>query len=127
MKNVMFFSNFDQEDLLAIDALHQLMPRKNLNITWVPIPSKKVSAASAAAIDGVVKYCMDKYPQYTFDVDSINPGSISEDYARITGTKNIDFIAVPNKKKNALARIFNPGIAHRLLFHSDMPMMVIPV
>lgn len=127
MKNVMFFSNFDQEDLLAIDALHQLMPRKNLNITWVPIPSKKVSAASAAAIDGVVKYCMDKYPQYTFDVDSINPGSISEDYARITGTKNIDFIAVPNKKKNVLARIFNPGIAHRLLFHSDMPMMVIPV
>lgn len=127
MKNVLFFSNFDQEDLLAIDALHLLLPQKSLNITWVPIPSKKINAASASAIDGVVRYCIEKYPQYSFDVDRVSPGSIAEDYARITKSKNIDFIAVPNKKKNALARIFNPGIAHRLLFHSDMPMMVIPV
>lgn len=127
MKNVLFFSNFDQEDLLAIDALHQLMPHAGLNIVWVPIPSKKIINASAATIDGVVRYCVDKYPQYYFDVDEIRPGNIGEDYSRIASSRAIDFIAVPNKKKNALARIFNPGIAHRLLFHSDMPMMVIPV
>lgn len=68
---------------------------------------------------------MSKYPQYTFDVDKVRPGNIAEDYARIAKSRHIDFIAVPNKKKNALARMFNPGIAHRLLFHSDMPMLVI--
>lgn len=127
MKNVLFFSNFDQEDLLAIDVLHQLLPQKSLNIVWVPIPSKKFANTSSSTIDGVVRYCIDKYPQYNFDVDEIRPGNISEDYSRIASARMIDFIAVPNKKKNALARIFNPGLAHRLLFHSDMPMMVIPV
>ncbi|MDE7025974.1 MAG: universal stress protein [Paramuribaculum sp.] len=127
MKNILFFSNFDQEDLLAIDALHQLLPQKSLDITLVPIPSKKFTVTSISTIDGVLKYFMSKYPQYTFDVDKVRPGNIAEDYARIAKSRHIDFIAVPNKKKNALARMFNPGIAHRLLFHSDMPMLVIPV
>lgn len=127
LKNVLFFSNFDQEDLLALEALHQLMPQKHLNVVLVPIPSKKISVNVDASIDGLIKYCVDKYKEYTFDVDKINTGKIDEDYARIVASRNIDLVAVPNKKKNALARMFNPGLAHRLLFHSDMPMMVIPV
>ncbi len=40
---------------------------------------------------------------------------------------NPDLIVVPNRKKNMLLRFFNPGLAHRILFHTDIPMMVIPV
>ena len=34
---------------------------------------------------------------------------------------------VPNKKKNVFARFFNPTLAHKILFHADIPMMTIPV
>ena len=40
---------------------------------------------------------------------------------------HIDLMVVPNRKKNVFARLFNPGIAHRVLFHFDIPMMVVPV
>ena len=53
--------------------------------------------------------------------------SITEDFRKIQNRQKIDLIVVPNKKKNVFARFFNPSLAHRLLFHSDITMMVIPV
>ncbi len=126
-KNVLFFSNFDQEDLIALEALSKLLPDRKLNITFVPIPSKKLSDNLDSTMNNLVKYCTEKYKGYRFEVDRMRSSNIDQEYARISGEHNIDLISVPNKRKNALARMFNPGIAHRLLFHSDMPMLVIPV
>jgi nucleotide-binding universal stress UspA family protein len=49
------------------------------------------------------------------------------DFDRLQLQNSFDLIVVPNKKKNLLSRVFNPGLAHRLLFHADIPMLVIPV
>ena len=38
-----------------------------------------------------------------------------------------DLIVVPNKKKNVFSRLFNPSLAHKILFAADIPMLVIPV
>ena len=53
--------------------------------------------------------------------------TVTDDFEKIQKRRHIDLIVVPNKKKNIFARFFNPSLAHRLLFHSDIPMMVIPV
>lgn len=123
---ILFFSNFDQADLLALDSLFKLIPATSVEVKLVKIPSKK-DAADNASMRGLLEYCTKRYPTRTFSTDTLAPSSIDDDYARITATGKIDLIAVPNKKKNIFARLFNPGIAHRLLFHSDIPMMVIPV
>ena len=34
---------------------------------------------------------------------------------------------IPNKKKNIFARLFNPSVAHKILFLTDTPMLVVPV
>ncbi len=39
----------------------------------------------------------------------------------------IELIVVPTPHKNIFARLFNPSLAHKLLFHSDIPMLSIPV
>ena len=40
---------------------------------------------------------------------------------------HVDLIAVPNRKRNIVSRLFNPSIAHKVLFQSDVPMIVVPV
>lgn len=125
--NVVFFSNFDQEDILALDALFHLMPISPMNVILVRLPSKKVPSDSDRALNTLKEYCTTHYPQHHFSIDTISITNIDEEFGRISETHNINLITVPSKKKNVFARLFNPGIAHRLLFHSDIPMMVIPV
>lgn len=128
LDSVLFFSNFDQEDILAIEALLKLMPLEKLNIVLVKIPGKKNNSELAdEALNRLGEYCRKHYPAHNFAIDTLSINSIDEDFNRITEGGIGKLIAVPNKKKNIFARLFNPGIAHRILFHSDIPMLVIPV
>jgi Universal stress protein UspA and related nucleotide-binding proteins len=38
----------------------------------------------------------------------------------------IDMLVIGNRKRNIFARLFNPSMAHKMLFHSDTPLLVIP-
>ncbi|MEO3240457.1 universal stress protein, partial [Parabacteroides distasonis] len=37
----------------------------------------------------------------------------------------IDVIALSTYRRNILARMFNPSIARKMLFHTDTPLLVI--
>lgn len=126
--NILFFSNFDQEDILALDALFNLLPVEGLNVVLVNIPSKKQTQDTVdKSLKQLETYCRKHYPIHQFTIDSLSISSIDDDFHRISDGLSGKLIAVPNKKKNILARLFNPGIAHKILFHSDTPMIVVPV
>ncbi|MEF2643545.1 MAG: universal stress protein [Paramuribaculum sp.] len=126
--DIVFFSNFDQEDILAIDALFRILPVEHLNMVLVKIPGKKQSSDSDSdSLSRLGAYCREHYPAHHFAIDTLSISSIEDDFSRITRDMPVKLIAVPNKKKNIFARLFNPGIAHRILFHSDIPMIVIPI
>ena len=50
-----------------------------------------------------------------------------ESFAQFAADENVQLIAVPNKKSSIFSRLFNPSIAHRVLFQTDTPMLVVPV
>lgn len=127
--DVIYFSSLDQEDMLAIDELLRLFPTTPLKITLVNIPSRRRSSISTddKAMQSLLKYCRDKYPQAHFDTATVSMRNVVEDYNHLAEAQNIDLITIPSKKRNVFARLFNPGIPHRLLFHTDVPMMVIPI
>ena len=39
--------------------------------------------------------------------------------------ENIDVIAITNYKRNIFARLFNPSIARKMIFHANTPILVI--
>lgn len=127
--HILLFCTLDQQDILALDTLVRLIPPtpgKSPHITLVNIPSKKTTDVKAP-FEALRTYCCEHYPQYTFSTSSFTVRTADEDFRRLTQTRHIDLIAVPNKKKNIFSRLFNPGLAHRLLFHADIPMIVLPV
>lgn len=127
LSGIMFFSNFDQQDILAIDNMFRLLPAQAFNICLVKLPSKKFSGNVESSLNRLKEYCTKHYPIHNFSVDAMEIDSVEDDFRRILEEHSIDLIAVPNKKKNMFARFFNPGVAHRLLFQTDMPMLVIPI
>lgn len=127
INNILFFSNFDQQDILAIDTLFRLLPQKALKIHLVKLPSKKFTGDTQAPLEKLRSYCQAHYPINEFVIDNLSLDEAETDFDRVMKEGDIDLIAVPNKKKNVFARFFNPGVAHRLLFQADTPMMVIPI
>ena len=124
---VLFFCTLDQEDLLALDLLEHTLKSDNLHVTLVNIPSKKQSGNISAPFKALLKYCREHYFHNSFDIEEISLKEVETEFHRVLYDDKIDLIVVPNKKKNIFSRLFNPGLAHRLLFRADIPMMVVPV
>jgi nucleotide-binding universal stress UspA family protein len=126
--NVIFYVNLDQEDILAMDALHRLFADDSLNITLVHIPTKKErDDANKKAANNLLDYFRNLYSNYTFELEQIRPNKALEDFKEITGHHDVNLIVMANKKRNVFARFFNPSLAHKMLLHADIPMIVIPV
>lgn len=123
VRSVALLSHLEQEDFLALDALHRLLPEgANIAVNVVCMPSDRYSkATNNAARTALREYCNDHYPTYSFTVTEHNKRNPDLEIG------NADLVVVPNRKKNILARLFNPGAAHRMLFHMDVPLLVIPV
>lgn len=128
ISHLLFFSNLEQEDLLALEAIYRLFVHTPLEITIVHVPGKKeLSSNDRKAIKSLVEYCRNHYPSFTFNSDEIALGTLGDDYRRIAREHKVNLVALPNKKRNVFFRFFNPSLAHRLLLHADIPMLVIPV
>ncbi len=125
VNKIALVSHLEQEDFLALDALHRLLPdaeQKKIAVNVVCMPNDRYSrATNDAARKALREYFSVHFPNYDFTLtihDRSNPN---------LETGDVDLIVVPNRKKNILARLFNPGAAHRILFHTDVALLVIPV
>ena len=127
-ERVAFFCNLDQEDMLALDSLYRLFPDIHLDVTLISVPPRRMrQTPPTQAADNLLKYCREHYAGYTFSVEYIKTHSVFDDLDNIATRKPFDMICLPNKHKNVFARVFNPSLAHKILFRADIPMVVIPV
>lgn len=128
IRNVILVSNLDQNDMLALDALSRIVPHTAMNIHILHIAGKRLrGVASDVEINMMLEYCRTHYPVFNFTMESLDTDHAIDYLNNISTEKEISLIVLPNKKKNILARLFNPSLAHKLLFHADIPLMAVPV
>ena len=127
--NILFFSNLDQEDILAMDTLYRYFPDAKSRVTIVHVPSRlrfadRDRGRSALALG---EYCRKKFENFTFETVPVSPKNAIAELDKLQEKHHFDLIVVPNRRKNAFSRLFNPGLAHKIVFEADVPMLVIPV
>lgn len=125
-KNILFICNVDQDDIIAIDSLSRLMPNGNAHITLLHIHDKKRNIGNKNAYNALHEYCNVNYPMFTYSTQEVKPGKILSDMNFADDDKP-HLVVLPSKRKNIFTRLFNPSIAHKVLFNTDIPLMVIPV
>lgn len=126
LDNVVFFCNVNQQDLLAMDVFMRLMPSVNLNVCLVPV-SERSGNRLRERMEALEQYCSKQYPRHRFSCRIIGSGRFRADIERFITDESVSMLVVPNKKQNAFSRLFNPGIAHRIIFERDIPMLALPV
>ncbi len=125
--SALFFGNMDQTDLLALDELYRLLSSFPLDVSIVNVVSKKSAKSSAESMDALLRYCGDHFPSFRCKPAEIHQANVADDVNSLLKKYRVDIIIIPNKRRNAFTRIFNPSLAHKLLFDTSRPMIVIPV
>lgn len=127
VRKIVFVCNLDQTDILAIDTLNRILPDISAEILLLNIYDKRQNTGNNIAMKSLIDYCNRHYPSFAYSSHEVNPRDLTSNMSFNGNILNPDLIIVPNKRKNIFTRLFNPSIAHKVLFNADVPMMVIPV
>lgn len=128
LHEVLFFSSFDEEDIDALNALYAIFPDAQLHVTIAHVPSSRRDrrASTSRAAQMLLDYCRAHYLSFTFSLKDIDLDNIVDECDAIEADCGVQLIVLPNKRRSAFSRLFNPSLAHRILFHADIPMLSIP-
>lgn len=126
LKEVICLCNMDQHDLICMDTFMRMFDYPTVNITLIPISEKQDKNLKTKLLH-LQNYFNTTYPTAHFISAIISPKSFMADFNNYESQRGTELIVVPNKRKNAFMRLFNPGIAHRLLFERDLPLLALPI
>jgi nucleotide-binding universal stress UspA family protein len=123
ISRVAFLTNFDQKDLIAIDRTISLFNSDKLEMYFIHA-SEKNEAWDEVILAGIKAYFSGNYPNlkthYAILGSSYSP-EIIESYMK---DKSISVLAFNTRRRRLLSRLFNPGLAYKMVLYSDIPLFV---
>lgn len=125
VSKVVFLTNFDQRDLLAFDKLfHGFKESRRFTVSFVHLGEKN-SNWDEVKLAGIKEYFQHHYPTIKFSYNLIAEDAILTNLDSYVKAEGIDVICVTNYRRNLIARLFNPSIARKMIFHANTPVLVI--
>lgn len=125
VKQIAFLTNFDQRDLIAFDSFINGLKPFHFSVSLIHLSDIK-DTWNEIKLAGIKDYFQKQYPELELHYDDVLVGddflNSLENYIK---TNKIDIIALTSYKRNIFSRLFNPGIARKMIFHSDTPLLVI--
>lgn len=123
---VLFFCNGEQTDILAFDNMLHIITDGVLHVTLALLQTKR-RETKIDNVKSLCDYCVNHYPHIKFSTVTVDIKNCDAITSELSENGKPQLIAVPSKRRSAFSRLFNPGIAHRILFSADIPVMSIPV
>jgi len=123
IKRVAFLTNFDQKDLIAIDRAISLFGPENIEMYFIHASDKNV-AWSEVMLAGIKAYFANHYPQLVANYDLLKATDTPEFLNNYLVNHQISVLAFNTRRRNLFARLFNPGLAYKMVLHSDTPLFV---
>ena len=125
VKRVAFGTSFDQKDLIAVDELIKKIKSGNNIKFFLFHISHRPDAWNEIKLGGIKEYFSKQYPDIEVNYEIIDLNNLVQNLDTFIRNNQIDFISLASYRRNMLARIFNPSMAQRMLFHTDTPLLVL--
>ena len=123
IRKVAFLTNFDQKDLIAIDRTISLFASEKLELFFVHA-SEKSEPWSEVMLAGIKAYFANHYPHLITHYALLNASDSLELLDNYLVNHEINVLAFNTRRRNIFARLFNPGLAYKMVLYSDTPLLV---
>lgn len=124
IRRIAFVTQFDQRDILAFDNLMRRIENQNIEISFVHLSSSR-NAWNEVKLAGLRDYFQDHYPSLEINYDIIEDDEKLEALEKYVSRKEINVVCITNYRRNIFARLFNPGMARKMIFHTEIPLLII--
>jgi nucleotide-binding universal stress UspA family protein len=122
-KHIAFATSFNQRDLVAFDSFMALMKEYNQEIHIFNISTSR-DEWNEIRLSSIQKYVQKQYPDANISHTVLDDGDLLLNIEKFVRDKQIELIALTTHRRNIIARMFNPSIARKMLFHTDTPLLV---
>lgn len=126
MRKLGFLTNFREREFVAFERLMKFIGKHPIKIFLVHI-NKKEDMWDEIKLSGIRNFLKEKYPSLETDYELIDKADEPLEVVidRFVRENNIDMLAMSSSRRNIFARMFNPSLARRMLFHSETPLLVL--
>ncbi len=124
MQNVAFGTSFNQRDLIVLDTFMQFIKPYNFKVHLFNVSTSK-DEWNEIRLTGIHEYLKKHYPDADISHTVLADGDLLLAIEKFVRDEKIDLIALNTQRRHVLARIFNPSIARKMLFHTDTPLLVL--
>jgi nucleotide-binding universal stress UspA family protein len=123
-KNVLYATNFDESDFIALDTLEKILRPLGVKIICAHVDSPLHSKWDEVRMDGLKEHLRKTYNETDVVCDLITNEDFWVGIEGFVRENNINMISLTTHKRNIISRMLNPSIAKKMLFHSTTPLLV---
>lgn len=123
VKNIAFATSFNQRDLVIFDKFMDLIKDFDFNIHIFNVSTSK-NEWNEIRLTGIREYFRKQYPDANISHTVLADGDLLAAIEKFVREEKIDIIAISTQRRNILARMFNPSIARKMLFHTNTPLLI---
>ncbi len=124
MTKLVYTTNFDNKDLLSINKLLELAAPFDTQISCVHIGGEKTSKLSLAKLTALQNDLNEKYPDVNIACSIIEENDFLNALQKYIQENRVDLISLTTHRRNVLTRLLNPSVARKMVFHSNIPLLV---
>jgi nucleotide-binding universal stress UspA family protein len=122
VKKVAFGTSFGQKDLDAFDNLFKLLKSYPIEYYLFHL-ARRSNVWNEIKLVGIKEYFQKQYPGIPINYRIIDADDLVLNVEKFVREEAIDVISLTTYKRSLFARIFNSGIARKMLFHTDTPLL----
>jgi len=123
ISRIAFITNFNQKDLIAIDKVISTFLSNELEIFFIH-GSQKKDVWNEVMLSGIKVYFEKQYSGVKTNYALLDTIDSPEKIDEFVASMKVDVLSFNTPRKNLLARIFSPGLAYKMIYHSDTPLFV---
>ncbi|HRS67541.1 MAG TPA: universal stress protein [Paludibacteraceae bacterium] len=123
INNILFATNFDDRTLLSFKKMMNLLKGFTFNLFLAHFETKH-DEWNSIKLAGIKDFFAANYPQVTTNYSVISGDDVLKAFDKFILDNNIHLIVLNTHKRNLFARLFNPSMARKMVFHARIPILV---
>jgi nucleotide-binding universal stress UspA family protein len=124
VKNIVYATDFDESDYVAIRRLMGIVSGFNVRIFCVHVSKEGQKSWDQVKMDSIKDYFKKVHEGIKIECQFLEGEDTVSQLEAFTKAHKIDLIALTNRKRNLISRLFNPGITRKLIHQSSIPLLV---
>jgi len=122
--NVLYATNFDEKDFVAIDKLLDLLQPFEMQLTCLHVGQPRQNGWDLARLEGMREVLQKKYEKRNFNCQLLEGNDVLNSIEEYIKDSKVDLLSLTSHKRNMISRLFNPSIAREMVFHSNTPLLI---